>query len=298
MLGHRMAGEKGYQRVFWVGFFLLPSLLGLLIFKLIPIGASLGLTLYEWDLLTPPVFVGLGNFVRLFSDRGFLSALQHTLTFIIGYIPLVMVLGLTVAIALNQEIRGKTVFRTLFYLPVVSSWVAIALLWMWIFNPRFGLVNYGLSLFGIEGPGWLFDPNWAMPAIIITSVWKDIGFVMIMFLAGLQAIPEVYYEAASIDGATSWQRFRNITLPLLSPTTFFALVISLIHSFQLFDQVWIMTGGGPAGATTVVVEQIVNNAFRYSRMGYAATISWVLFAMVFVITLFQMRLQRKWVTYD
>jgi multiple sugar transport system permease protein len=293
-----MAGEKGYQRILWIAFFILPSLLGLLIFKLIPISASLGLTLFEWDLLTPPEFVGLGNFDRLIHDRDFLAALQHTLTFIIGYIPLVMALGLGVAVALNQYIRGKTVFRTLFYLPVVSSWVAVALLWKWIFNPRFGLVNFGLSFLGIDGPGWLFDPNWAMPAIILTSVWKDIGFVMIMFLAGLQGIPEVYYEAASIDGATSWQRFWRITLPLLSPTTFFALVISMINSFQLFDQVWIMTGGGPAGATSVVVEQIVNNAFRYSRMGYAATLSWALFALVFVITIFQMRLQRRWVTYE
>jgi len=293
-----MAGERGLQRIFWIAFFLLPSLGGLLIFKLIPILASLGLTLFEWDLLTSPEFVGLGNFERLVQDRAFLDALQHTLTFILGYIPLVMALGLAVASALNQKIRGTTVYRTLFYLPVVSSWVAIALLWMWIFNPRFGLVNYGLSFLGIEGPGWLFDPEWAMPAIIITSVWKDIGFVMVMFLAGLQGIPETYYEAASIDGATSWQRFRSITIPLLSPTIFFALVISLINSFQLFDQVWIMTGGGPAGATSVVVEQIVNNAFRYSRMGYAATLSWALFALVFVVTIFQMRLQRRWVTYD
>lgn len=293
-----MAGEKGLQRILWVAFFLLPSLGGLLIFKLIPILASLGLTLFEWDLLTSPEFVGLGNFERLVQDRAFFDALQHTLTFILGYIPLVMVLGLAVASALNQKIRGTTVYRTLFYLPVVSSWVAIALLWMWIFNPRFGLVNYGLSFLGIEGPGWLFDPEWAMPAIIITSVWKDIGFVMVMFLAGLQGIPETYYEAASIDGATSWQRFRSITIPLLSPTIFFALVISLINSFQLFDQVWIMTGGGPAGATSVVVEQIVNNAFRYSRMGYAATLSWALFALVFVVTIFQLRLQKRWVTYD
>lgn len=293
-----MAGEKGLQRILWVVFFLFPSLIGLLVFKLIPILASLGLTLFKWDLLTPPRFIGLENFEYLLRDKTFLEALQHTLTFILGYIPLVMTLGLAVAIALNQKIRGTKIYRTLFYLPVISSWVAVALLWMWIFNPRFGLINYSLSFLGIEGPGWLFDPQWAMPAIIITSVWKDIGFVMIMFLAGLQGIPETYYEAAAIDGATSWQRFRSITLPLLSPTSFFALMISLINSFQLFDQIWIMTGGGPAGATSVVVEQIVNNAFRYSRMGYAATLSWALFALVFVVTIFQMRLQKKWVTYD
>lgn len=293
-----MAGERGWRKSLWVIFFLLPSMGGLIVFTVSPILASLGLTLFKWDLLTSPIFIGLANFKELFADQDFWAALQHTLGFIVGYIPPVMVLGLAVAIALNQKLRGTTIYRTLFYLPVVSSWVAVALLWMWIFNPRFGLVNYGLELIGISGPGWLFDPDWAMPAIIITSVWKDTGFVMVMFLAGLQAIPESYYEAASIDGATSWTRFVNITLPLLSPTTFFALIISLIHSFQLFDQVWVMTGGGPAGATSVLVEQIVNNAFRYSRMGYASALSWVLFGLVFVITVVQMRMQHKWVTYD
>lgn len=293
-----MSGERGWQKTIWVLLFLLPSMGGLIVFTVIPILASLGLTLFKWDLVTPPVHIGLDNFQELFADPEFWAALRHTLGFIAGYLPMVMILGLAVAVALNQKFRGTTVFRTLFYLPVVSSWVAIALLWMWIFNPRFGMINYGLELLGITGPTWLFDPNWAMPAIIITSVWKDTGFVMVMFLAGLQAIPATFYEAASIDGANSWERFFRITLPLLSPTTFFAIVISLINSFQLFDQVWVMTGGGPAGATSVLVEQIVNNAFRYSRMGYASALSWVLFALVFVITVFQLRIQQKWVTYD
>ena len=183
-------------------------------------------------------------------------------------------------------------------MPVVSAWVAVALIWKWLLNPRFGLFNYLLSLLGIVGPNWLFDPKWAMPAIIMTSVWKDIGFVMVMFLAGLQSIPHEYYEAADLDGASSWQRLRYITLPLLSPTTFFVIIMLLINSFQVFDQVWIMTEGGPAGATMVLVEQIVKNAFSYSRMGYASAMSWVLFAMVFVVTVIQNRFQQNWVTYD
>ncbi|RLC67735.1 MAG: sugar ABC transporter permease, partial [Chloroflexi bacterium] len=256
------------------------------------------LTFFEWDLLTPPNFVGLGNFQRLIHDRSFWASLAHTLRFIAGYIPLVMVIALSVAVILNQKLRGVLFFRAAFFTPVVSAWVAVALLWKWIFNPKFGIVNYLLGLVGIQGPAWLFDPQWAMPAIIITSVWKDIGFVTVMFLAGLQGIPEEYYDAAAIDGAGGWQRFRYITLPLLSPTTFFALIISLINSFQVFDQVWIMTGGGPAGATSVLVAQIVKNAFEYSRMGYAATLSWALFSLVFAATVFQMRLQRRWVTYD
>lgn len=293
-----MAGEKGVHKYIWVCLFLLPSLGGLLLFTALPILASLGLSLCQWDLLTPPQFVGLANFRRLLASQTFWAALGHTLYFIIGYIPLVMVIALGVAVLLNQKRRGVLLFRTAFFLPVVSAWVAVALLWRWIFNPKFGILNYLLGLVGIQGPAWLFDPRWAMPAIVITSVWKDIGFVMVMFLAGLQAIPSQYYEAAAMDGANRWQRFLNITLPLLSPTTFFALTISLINSFQVFDQVWIMTGGGPAGATTVLVERIVKHAFNYSRMGYAAALSWILFLLVFTVTAVQMRAQKRWVTYE
>ncbi len=293
-----MAGDKGLKKFFWVVVFLGPSLIGLLLFTVSPILASLGLTLFEWDLLTPPQFVGFNNFQRLLADEDFWQALFNTLRFIIAYIPLVMVFSLGIALVLNQKLRGLIFFRTAFFIPVVSAWVAIALLWKWIFNPRFGLINFLLGLVGIEGPAWLFDPQWAMFAVVITSVWKDIGFLMVMFLAGLQGIPEVYYEASSIDGATRSQKLHYITLPLLSPTAFFALIISLINSFQVFEQVWIMTEGGPAGSTSVLVELIVKNAFSYGRMGYASALSWVLFVLVFAVTVVQMRLQRSWVTYD
>lgn len=171
--------------------------------------------------------------------------------------------------------------------------MSVALLWSWLFNPKYGLVNYLLSLVGIGGPGWLFDRTWAMPAIILTSVWKDLGLVMVFFLAGLQAIPSDYYEAAALDGAGGVERLRSITLPLLAPTTFFVTVISVINAFQIFDPVWIMTAGGPAGATSVLVEQIVKHAFSYGEMGYAATISWALFALVFGVTMIQLRLHRR-----
>ncbi len=293
-----MAGDKGLNKYLWVGAFLLPSLIGLLLFTVMPILSSLGLTLFEWDLLTPPDFVGIDNFTRLFADADFWRALKNTLVYIVSYIPFVMVGSLAIAIILNQKLKGLMFFRASFFVPVVSAWVAIALLWKWIFNPRFGLLNFALALIGIEGPAWLFDPQWAMSAVVITSVWKDLGFLMVMFLAGLQGIPNVYYEAASIDGASKWQTFWRITLPLLSPTAFFALIISLINSFQVFDQVWIMTEGGPAGATSVLVELIVKNAFSYSRMGYASALSWVLFLLVFAVTIVQMRLQGKWVAYE
>lgn len=288
-----MVGTRPWRQAGWLTFFLLPGLGGLLLFTVLPILASLVLTFFQWDLLTSPQFVGLANYTRLFADQEFWRALQHTLTFIVGYLPLVLVLGLAVALALNAPLRGIGLIRTAFFLPVVSSWVAVALLWSWLFNPRYGLVNYLLSLIGIAGPGWLFDPQWAMPAVILTSVWKDLGFVVVIFLAGLQAIPNDYYEAAGLDGAGRFAQLRYITLPLLAPTTFFVTIISLINSFQVFDQVWVMTQGGPAGATTVLVERVVRHAFSYGEMGYAATISWAIFALVFLTTLVQLRLQRR-----
>lgn len=288
-----MGGARRWQQTGWLALFLLPGLGGLLLFTVLPILASLALTLFEWDLLTPPAFVGLDNYTRLLGDDDFWAALGHTLSFIIGYLPVVLLLGLAVALALNAPLRGIGLIRTAFFLPVVSSWVAVALLWSWLFNPRYGLINYLLSLVGVAGPGWLFDPHWAMPAIILTSVWKDLGFVVVIFLAGLQAIPRDYYEAASLDGAGRWGQLRYITLPLLAPTTFFVTIISLINAFQVFDQVWVMTEGGPAGTTTVLVERVVRHAFSYGEMGYAATISWAIFALVFVVTLIQFRLQRR-----
>jgi multiple sugar transport system permease protein len=288
-----MTHTRRLPQLGWLALFLLPGLGGLLLFTVLPLLASVVLTLFQWDLLTPPRFVGLANYARLLGDEEFWAALQHTLSFIAGYLPLVLVLGLLVALALNAPLRGIGLIRTAFFLPVVSSWVAVALLWSWLFNPRYGLINYLLGLAGLPQPGWLFDPSWAMPAIVLTSVWKDLGFVVVLFLAGLQAIPQDYYEAASLDGAGRWAQLRAITLPLLAPTTFFVTIISLINSFQVFDQVWVMTEGGPAGATTVLVERVVRHAFSYGEMGYAATISWAIFALIFAVTLVQLRLQRR-----
>lgn len=288
-----MVGDTGWRRNGWVALFILPSLAGMLLFVVGPIAASAVLTLYDWDLLTDPEFSGLDNVRTLAGDEEVWAALRHTLTFIAGYVPSVMILALLLALALNAKLRGLALLRTAFFLPVVSSWVAVALLWKWLFNPRYGLINYGLDRIGVEGPTWLFDKDWAMPAIIITSVWKDLGFVAVLFLAGLQAIPHDVYEASSLDGAGPLQQLRSITVPLLRPTIFFVSIISIINSFQVFPQVWVMTEGGPAGATTVVVERVVKHAFSYGEMGYAATISWVLFAMVMAVTVVQLWLQRR-----
>jgi multiple sugar transport system permease protein len=293
-----MAGQHGWRQARVVALFVGPSLLGLVLFTLGPLLASLGISLTSWDLLTPPQFVGLGNFTELLGSAEIRDALLHTLIYIVIYLPTVLVLGLLLAILLNRPLRGLQFYRTAFFMPVVSSWVAVSLIWRWLLNPAFGLVNFLLGLLHLPQPGWWADPHWALPAVILASIWKDLGFVMVLLLAGLQNIGRQYYEAARIDGANAWKRFLHVTIPLLSPTIFFVVVISLINSFQVFDQVWVMTGGGPGGASSVLVEQIVQNAFSFSRMGYASALSWLLFAIIFGITAIQFAVQKRWVTYD
>jgi multiple sugar transport system permease protein len=293
-----IVGQRGWQHRAAIVLFLGPSLVPLLLFTVGPMVASVGLSLLNWNLLRPPEFVGLANYERLVGDANFREAVIHTVGYVAGYLPLVVAGGMLIALALNQRLRGLALFRTAYFLPVVTSWVVVALMWRWLLDPGAGVVNYALGLIGVDGPGWYTDPAWAMPSVIIASAWKDLGFVMVILLAGLQAIPEEYYQAASVDGAARWARFRHITLPLLTPSLFFVLVISLINNLQVFDQVWVMTKGGPAGETSVVVEQIVTNAFSYGQMGYAAAMSWVFFVVLLGITLVQFRLQRRWVTYD
>lgn len=278
--------------------FIAPSYLPLVAFLILPMIAAVVLSFSKWDLLTPAQWVGIENYRELIHDKGFYSSLGNTLYFIAGYLPIVYVLGLIAALALNNKFRGSGVIRAAYFLPVVTSWVIVALLWKWILNPNGGLVNSFLSLIGIQGPGWWTSPKWAMLSVIIASAWKDLGYVMLILLSGLQAIPQEYAEAAAIDGATKWQILRKITLPLLTPFTFFILVISLINNFQVFDQFWVMTDGGPEGSTTVILHNIVANSFNYGRMGYASAMSMVLFAIILSITLIQLRLQKRWVHYE
>ena len=288
-----MDGVAGRGKYVALAVLLLPSLIGMGAFYILPVLSSLVLSFTQWDLLTPIKWVGFGNYFAIFSDAVVLQALRNTLLFILGYLPSVVILGLGLALLLNRKLKGRTVFRAIYFVPVVTSWVAVSLIWKWLLNPQYGLINFGLSLIGIKGPGWLFDPHWAMAGVIMTTVWKDIGFVTVIYLAGLQEIPEQLFEAADMDGASPWQRFRTVTWPMLAPTTFFVTTISLISSFQVFDQVWIMTQGGPAGATSTMVELIYKNAFSYSKMGYASAISWVLFALIFAVTLAQNLLQKR-----
>ena len=277
--------------------FLLPSAIPLLLFVLGPMVAAAWISLNKWNLLSPMQFVGLDNYTKLLSDPRTGDVFLHTLYYVAGYLPLVYIGGLALALALNTALKGRSFLRGVYFLPVVTSWIVVALVWRWLLNPSNGIVNTVLAFFGIEGPGWWTDPAWAMPSIILASAWKDLGFVMVILLAGLQAINTDLYDAAKVDGAGWWRRLVSVTLPLLSPSTFFVFVISLINGFQVFDQVYAMTGGGPNGASQVVVQQIYDLTFRYQRAGEASALSWILFIAILAITLIQVRGQRRWVTY-
>ena len=288
-----MEAVSGRGRLIAVLVLVGPSLVGMTAFYILPVLSSLVVSFAKWDLLSPIRWIGLANYANALADPAVQQALGNTVTFIAGYLPTVVALGLGLALLLNRRLKGRTFFRAVYFVPVVTSWVAVSLIWKWLLNPQYGLVNYALSLIGIQGPGWLFDPAWAMAGVVLTSVWKDVGFVTVIYLAGLQDIPESLGEAAALDGATTWQKFRFVIFPMLAPTTFFVTTISLISSFQVFDQVFIMTGGGPVGATTTMVQLIYRNAFSYSAMGYASAISWILFALIFTVTLVQNLLQKR-----
>lgn len=292
-----MVGQSGVRKALTVGMFLGPSLLALLAFSIGPMVGTVWVSLQDWNLIRDAHFIGLDNYRELWGDDAFHRALKNTMYYLVGYLPLVLVGGLGLALLVNSKLKGVAIFRAMYFLPVVTSWVVVALLWKWLLNPNDGLVNWGLGLVGIDGPGWWTSRTWAMPSVILASAWKDLGFVMIILLAGLQSIDESLYEAAKIDGAGAWQRLRNITIPMLTPSLFFVIVISLINGFQVFDQVWVMTEGGPAGSSTVVVEQIVKNTFSYGRAGYASAMSVVLFAIILAVTAVQIRTQKRWVFY-
>lgn len=277
--------------------FLLPSAIPLVAFVLAPMVAALWISFNKWNLLAPMTFIGFGNFAKLLTDATTGDVFLHTIYYIVGYLPLVFVGGLVLALALNTALKGRSLLRGIYFLPVVTSWIVVALVWRWLLSPGSGVVNTVLGFVGITGPGWWTDPVWAMPSIILASAWKDLGFVMVILLAGLQAISPDMYDAAKMDGAGWWRRLFSITIPLLSPSTFFVLVISLINGFQVFDQVYAMTGGGPNGASEVVVQQIYDLTFRYGRAGEASALSWMLFVVILAVTVLQVRGQRRWVTY-
>jgi multiple sugar transport system permease protein len=284
-----------WQEAKWAYIFLLPNLVLFLTFTIYPVFASFYYSLNRWDLHTPMEFIGLGNYRALFADETFHKVLWNTFYFTAGVIPFQTALGLLIAVALNQKLRGMTFYRAVYFVPVVTSTIAVSLVWQWMYQPQWGVINSLLASIGIQGPNWLFSTTWAMPSVILMSIWKNVGYSVVLYLAALQSVPESLYESAMIDGANAWQRFWRITLPLISPTTFFIIVLSVIGSFTSFDQVYILTQGGPARATSVIAHYLYQNGFQYFAMGYAAAIAYVLFAMLFAMTLLQWYYRRRWV---
>jgi multiple sugar transport system permease protein len=285
--------------------FLLPSLLGFAVFVVLPIIGAFLLSFYEWNLTSPAKFIGLDNYSQLiFRDGVFRKVLGNTLFYAATIVPLQLILGLLMALALNQGIKGLELYRLIYFMPVVTNIVAVAIVFQWLLNRDFGVANAWVwqlaeaTGWKIAPPDWLNSSFWAKPAVVLLTLWKNVGFTMVIYLAGLQGVSESFYDAAKVDGASPWQRFRFVTLPLVSPTTFFLLVIQMIGAFQLFSEPFVMTQGGPAQASLSIVMYIYQNAFQFGRMGKATAIAWLLFAIIFVFTLIQTRLQRRWVHYE
>jgi multiple sugar transport system permease protein len=279
--------------------FILPVVIGVLFFQFYPILVSVYASMTDWTGLNDPSFVGAQNYARLVGgDRSFRLTLLNTVYYTLGSIPLSMLLALGLALLCNRAMMGVYWYRTAFFAPNVTSTVAISLVWLWLYAPDVGPINWALSLVGIEGPAWLTSLTWAMPAVIVVGVWQHVGYPMLILLAGLQGVPQSLYEAAKLDGASSWQRFRFVTLPLLTPSLFFLLITQFISSFQVFGLIYVMTQGGPANATNVYIHYLYQNAFAFGRLGYASAMAWILFAIIAVITFVQWQLQKRWVFYE
>ncbi len=284
----------------WAYTFLGPAFFFLLVLVVFPILFALWISLHDWSLIPRDFpWIGLANYAEVIEDALTRKSLRNTLVYTVGVVPVGMSLALVLALIMNQDrLPLRTALRTVYFIPVITSWVAVSFVWIWMFEPHYGLVNNVLGFFGIEGPKWLASPTWALPAIMLVAIWKGLGFSMVIFLAGLQSIPREFYEAAQIDGASRWARFQNITFPLLNPTIVFITVTGVIGSLQVFTPAVIMTtrqgeAGGPIDSTRVMVYHIYATAFRYNDLGFGAALAFVLFALILVITLIQLRVTQR-----
>jgi multiple sugar transport system permease protein len=278
--------------------FIAPLFIGIFAFILFPFLFSIFMSFNKWDMVSPARWVGFQNFIYMFTkDRLFWKVLGNTFRYAFLLIPPSVIIPLLLAMLVNRGIKGVSIYRSAFFLPLVTSAVAVGFLWKWIYDGEFGLINYALSLVNIKGPSWLVNPTWAMPAIVLTTVWQGLGYNMIIYLAGLQGLPEHLYEAATIDGANESDKFFRITIPLLTPQIFFILILSVIGSFQSFGLIYIMTSGGPMNSTNVYVYYLWQMAIGSAKMGYASAMAWILALIIFTITFAQVRLARTWVHY-
>ncbi|WNQ10999.1 sugar ABC transporter permease [Paenibacillus aurantius] len=287
------------KEIGWAYGFVAIPVLGFLLFGLLPLIASGILSFTKWDMVTSPKFVGFTNYVNLWKDEKVHKGLFNTF-FMLIHIPLGMFISLLLAMLMNQKVRGVSIFRTIFYIPVISPVVAVSLLWMWMLNYDFGLVNQFLwDWFHIKGPNWLGDPHWVKPSLILMGLWGGVGGNMVLYLAGLQSISSTYYEAAEVDGANAFQKFTRITVPLLSNIHFFVVVMGVIGTFQAFSQVYVMVpDGGPEYSAATVVFNIFQHAFEYFDMGYASAEAWMLGVIILILTMIQFRLSKRWAYND
>jgi multiple sugar transport system permease protein len=297
-LKNKILGYRRKEMLWAYGFVAIP-VLGFLIFGLLPLIASAVLSFTKWDMITSPKFIGFANYADLWKDDKVYKGLYNTF-FMLIHIPLGMFISLLLAILLNQKIRGVSLFRTIYYIPVISPIVAVSILWQWMLNYDFGMVNQFLwDWLHIKGPNWLGDPHWVKPSLILMGLWGGVGGNMVLYLAGLQSISSTYYEAAEVDGANAWQKFTRITVPLLSNIHFFIVVMGVIGTFQAFSQVYVMEpDGGPEYSAATVVFNIFEHAFKYFDMGYASAEAWMLGVIILVLTLIQFRLSKRWAYND
>jgi len=290
--------RKVNRESIWGYFFVSPWIVGFLIFTLGPVIASFALSFTDYELIVAPVWVGIKNYrILLTEDRLFRLALYNTAYYTAFSVPLGIIVAFLLGMLLNVQLPGMKIYRTVFYLPTVTSGVAVSILWIWLFNPQFGLINYILRSVGLPAPGWLVDPDWSKPAFILMSLW-GVGGTAVIFLAGLQGVPRSMYEAAEIDGANSWQRFWHVTIPMMSSVIFFNLVMGVIGSFQVFTAAYVMTRGGPQDSTLFYVLYLFKKGFGMLQMGYAAALAWILFLIILLLTLLQLRLADRWVYYE
>ena len=284
------------ERIFYL--FILPWLIGLVLFNAGPILGMLGLSFTDWRIsLDDLQFIGLDNYRSLFSDPIFWTSVGNTLYIVVGRVIFGTAFALLLAILLNQKVPGIPFFRAVYYLPTVTAGVAVALVWIWIFNPRLGILNYTLKQIGIQGPPWIYSSTWVKPSLILMSLFQ-VGPNMIILLAGLQGVPKELYESAEIDGAGNWAKFRNVTLPMLSPVLFFVIIISVVSSFQTFTEIRVMTEGGPGESSNVLIWYLWENAFVFLKLGISAAVAWIMFVILMALTGIQFRVGRRWVYYE
>lgn len=281
----------------WFYLFISPWIIGFLAFTAGPMLASIVLSFMRWELLLPPEFVGVDNWTHLVVDPLFWQSLKVTTLYTVFNVPVTLAAAFLLALLMNNNVRGIALFRTLYYLPSLVSGVAVAMLWTWLLNPKFGLINWGLDLAGIQGPDWIFSKSWVLPSFILMNLWGA-GGAMVIYLAGLQSIPTELYEAAAMDGAGWWGKLFAVTLPMISPVILFNLIIGIINSFQVFTQAYVMTSGGPGNASLFYVLYLYRNAFQYFQMGYASALAWVLFVIIAFFTFLVFRTSRDRVFYQ